>query len=115
MQTRSRLALAAALAVAALPAVSASAADKPVPGCAGLAFSDAAGDAVSGSPSGGAAPSNLDILSGYFLDDGATVTANIQIADLEEKVPDGATGVDWYMLFKQGEATNYVHASIDVT
>src|SRR4051794_11836206 len=114
MQTRSRLALAAALAVAALPVVSASAADKPAPGCAGLAFSDAAGDAVSAS-TGGPADGNMDILGGYFLDDGATVTANIQIADLEEKVPSGATGVDWYLLFQQGNATNYVHASIDVT
>src|SRR3954469_21168805 len=114
MQTRSRLALAAALAVAALPVVSASAADKPAPGCAGMAFSDAAGDAVSAS-SGGPAASNMDVLGGYFLDDGATVTANIQVADLEEKVPSGATGADWYLLFQQGNATNFVHASIDVT
>ena len=68
MSTRTRFALAAALALAAVSAVPAHAADKPTPGCAGLAFPDAAGDAMSSSPSGGPAASNLDILGGFFLD-----------------------------------------------
>jgi hypothetical protein len=104
--------LIAALLLAA-PAV---AADKPAPGCAGLAFSDAAGDAQSnptGLPGGEEkAPANMDVTGGFFLSDGTTGTANIRIANLDRKVPDSADGVVWYMLWQAGDETRYVGAEL---
>jgi hypothetical protein len=108
--------LIAVLAAVAVLASGAAAADKPAPACAGLAFSDAAGDAQTNStglPGGeGPAQPNLDITGGFFLSDGATVTADIRVANLDRKVPDGDDGVVWYMLWHAGEETRYVGAEL---
>src|SRR3954452_10522127 len=112
MSRRSALGALLAAAAVALAATPASAA--PVPGCAGTAFTDPAGDAVDttalvaqdGQP-------NLDVIVGWFLDGGATVTANIQVANLTTDVPDTATGVDWYMVWTNaGGELRFVRASV---
>src|SRR3954452_18087335 len=98
-----RFVLGALLAAAAAALLATPAWAAPVPGCAGTAFTDAAGDAtdttipVPGVPE--KAQPNLDIVDGFFLDDGGTVTANIQVANLTQDVPGTATGVDWYMVW----------------
>ena len=113
---RAGLATLIALAAAALACMPAWA-DAPAPGCAGMAFTDPAGDAIDGSVPfverpGGA---NLDVTGGFFLSDGAGgVTANIQVANLTADVPTGATGVDWYMIWTDAAgALDYVRASVE--
>src|SRR3954462_13549542 len=101
---------AAAAALLATPAWAA-----PVPGCAGTAFTDAAGDATDTTVSGvdGKGQPNLDVLSGFFLADGGTVTANIQVANLTTDVTATATGVDWYMIWTNAAgALKFVRASV---
>jgi hypothetical protein len=101
---------AAAAALLATPAWAA-----PVPGCAGTAFTDAAGDATDTTVPGvdGKGQPNLDVLSGFFLADGGTVTANIQVANLTTDVPATATGVDWYMIWTNAAgALKFVRASV---
>src|SRR3954471_1563817 len=109
-----RSVLGALLAAAAAASLATPAWAAPVPGCAGTAFSDPAGDATDttafvtqdGQP-------NLDVVSGWFLDGAGAVTANIQVATLNTDVPDTATGVDWYMVWTNAAGQlKFVRASV---
>jgi hypothetical protein len=101
-----------------LPAA-AQTAEKPVPGCAGAAFLDGAGDQIFdptflGAPVG-PGPESGDILRGWFLTDPAgQTTANIEIANLNTEIPAYAQpGGHWYyMLFRRGDLDRFVRAAI---
>jgi hypothetical protein len=89
--------------VVAMPA-SAVSDTKPVPGCNGLAFKDAVGDAIDDPTGLGAgsekAEAYADITGGFFLTDAKETTANIQVADLKATVPAGAGQTVYYMFFE---------------
>src|SRR3954451_10282223 len=109
-----RFVLGALLAAAAAALLATPAWAAPVPGCAGTAFTDAAGDAADTTVfvSQDAQP-NLDILAGWFDSAAGTVTANIQVANLTTDVPGTATGVDWYMVWTNAAgALKFVRASV---
>jgi hypothetical protein len=130
-----RRALLLALSVAGLYAFAASLATtaralddtKPTPTCAGVDFTDPAGDAVIDvSPISGVgipllpAPDNMDITGGFFKYDAdasgsASLTANIEVANLTTEVPSGATGVRWYYFWNSGDQLYFVTAGIDAT
>src|SRR4051812_13093721 len=110
-----RFVLGALLAAAAAALLATPAWAAPVPGCAGTAFTDAAGDATDSTVPGPGSPGqpNLDVLAGWFLDDAGTVTANIQVANLNTDVPVTATGVDWYMIWTNAAGElKFVRASV---
>jgi hypothetical protein len=141
--TRAALAAGAlAVGIAVLPGAPAAALDaaKPAAGCAGLAFSDPTGDAVTdalGLGIGPQGPPNIDITGGFFRYDGATLTANIQIADLDDSVSGiggewngrdvsgGLTGLNYYFFYtasgksrfvtavKSGESFSYHYGTFD--
>jgi hypothetical protein len=77
---------------------------KPEPGCAGI-NNDKKGDVED---------ANLDITGFWFKTEGSKVTANIRIANLDKSMPDGATGVNWYVLWTSGDAQHFVQAQIEV-
>ena len=118
--------MAAAFAATAWLATPARALDdaKPTPTCAGVNFTDPAGDAAI-DPVGiglGALPAtdNMDITGGFFKYDtdssgSATFTANIEVANLTKDVPTGATGVSWYYFWNSGGAQYFVTAQVDAT
>lgn len=122
-----RLAAVGACAAAAAVAGTAGAQEtKPVPtSCAGLTFTDAAGDQsftptrVQGQtvPSARKARENLDVLDGFFryVPEGGknVLTANIHIANLDKELEEGATSAGWYFKFKLGDVLNYVLAEVD--
>lgn len=114
---RAAVAAAVAAAFGALSADTALAQEaKPVPGCAGLAFTDPRGDQVDdplGLGLGSQGPANVDVTGGFFRSDGGVVTANIQIADLTMDVPEAATGVSYYMYYSVGDALRFVSAESD--
>jgi len=95
---------------------------KPTPTCAGIDFTDPVGDQAI-DPVGvglGAlpAPVDMDITGGFFKYDAdssgsASLTANIQVANLTKDVPSGATGVSWYYFWTVGAQQYFVTAQID--
>jgi methionine-rich copper-binding protein CopC len=97
---------------------------KPTPTCAGVDFTDPAGDAAI-DPVGiglGAipAPDNMDITGGFFKYDAdasgtASLTANIEVANLTKDVPAGATGSRWYFFWTSGSQVYFVTAGVDAT
>jgi hypothetical protein len=112
------LAAAALAAAVALPAATATAQDeaKPVPGCAGQSFTDPRGDQVDdplGLGLGGKGADNVDIVGGFFRQDGGVVTANIQVANLTMDVPELATGLNYYMYYAVAGALRFVSAESD--
>jgi hypothetical protein len=101
---------------------------KPTPtSCAGMTFTDPAGDqdlqvTVTNPPgpiaSGHKPPDNTDILGGFFrYAPDATgknvMTANIQVANLDNAVDSGSSGATWYFYFDLGDATLSVSANLD--
>lgn len=78
--------------------------------CAGLAFTDAAGDAV-------ATRENLDLKAGFFryVTDSAgenVLTANIQVSSLDETLEAGAYWHIWRLSWTSGSTRQYVRAGI---
>lgn len=125
-------ATAVAAGLAALPSAPAGAqpspAAKPSVGCAGQAFTDPAGDQISdyiGLGVGPKGPPNTDITGGFFGWDGKTLTANIQIADLDlsqagiagqvngqdASVPGGLMGTDYNVFYSLDGKTRVVTAA----
>jgi hypothetical protein len=100
----------AALAVVAWVAAPARALDetKPTPTCAGVAFTDPKGDQTAGTGA------NLDVTSGFFKYT-ENLTANIVISDLNQDIPPGATGVNWYFVWNVGGVDYFVEAGVDIT
>lgn len=115
MSPRAPLALAAAsVAAAVLQVVPASGQDPlPTPGCAGIAFSDKAGDQVFAVPglggTGEGAP-NTDVLRGWFTTGDDGTFANIEVSKLDETVQSPSTATGWYMVWTLGEETKFVKA-----
>jgi hypothetical protein len=97
---------------------------KPTPTCAGIDFTDPPADQAI-DPVGiglGAlpAPNNMDITGGFFKYDAdssgsASLTANIEVANLDKSVPTGATGVSWYYFWTVGAQQYFVTAQIDTS
>ena len=120
----------AAAGLAALPSVPAGAQSspaKPSIGCAGQAFTDSTGDQIAdyiGLGVGPAGPPNTDIIGGFFGWDGDTLTANIQVADLDlsqagiagqingqdASVPGGMMGTDYNVFYTLDGKTRVVTA-----
>src|SRR3712207_5634198 len=78
---------------------------KPTPtNCAGLAFQDPAGDQripVGTAPTPQKTKDNMDIVGGFFryannAEDELVLTANLQIANLNKDLEQGANGAAWY-------------------
>ena len=108
MKIKSR-ALATAIAAAALTAVPVGAQQgAPAPGCAGVNLTDPAGDA---SRTAGEAPPSTDILAIFYTYDDGKLYANMQLADAQDELAPGATGMRWYIMFKSGTETNWVRAT----
>lgn len=114
--------------LAALPAAPAGAQSKPAVGCGGQAFTDPSGDQIAdyiGLGVGPTGPPNTDIIGGFFGYDGKTVTANIQIADLDlsqagiagqingqdASVPGGLMGTDYNVFYTLDGKTRVVTAA----
>jgi hypothetical protein len=87
-----------------LPA-GAQSAEKPEPACAGLAAKDAADDTSSGE--------NTEILGFFFKTVGTKTTANIQVKNLTTEVPQGATGINWYVVWETPDGQKFVEAAVD--
>jgi hypothetical protein len=103
----------AALAILAASAAAAAQPPKPGIGCAGLSFADARGDAVDdgfGLGFGPAARANLDLLAGWLRTDGASVTANIQVAELDKTPTSGSTASVWTFNWFAGGQRFFVQA-----
>jgi hypothetical protein len=89
----------------------------PQPSCAGTVANDAAGDQVHSSPIisspalATAGQENLDIKRVWFDKTGSKVTANIEIANLNNTVPADKTGISWYAEWTLGDAVHYVKAA----
>jgi len=128
MVALNRCAAVAAVAAASLVTSLALAADEPPKptSCAGVAFTDPAGDAtytpttLQGQtvPSARKANDNLDVREGFFIyvpnGSGANVlTANIRFANLTQTLDAGSTNIVWYMKFRIGEVLNYAAATSD--
>ena len=77
---------------------------KPQPGCAGV-NSDKKGDAEY---------ANLDITGFWFKTEGSKVTANIRLDNLDKTTPLEATGVNWYVLWNQGDSQKFVQAQMEI-
>jgi hypothetical protein len=119
----------AAASLAALPTgAGAQPAPKPAVGCAGQAFTDPTGDQIAdyvGLGVGPTGPANTDITGGFFGYDGKTVTANLQIADLDlaqggiagqvngqdASVPGGLMGVDYNFFYTLDGTTRVLTAA----
>src|SRR3712207_1975352 len=90
---------------------------KPTP-CTGVAFNDPKGDSLSdpltlGDPFASAGPANTDITSGWFNTRNGETTANLQIANLTQDIPQESPGGLWYYVeFNDGR---YVRAAIQTT
>ena len=120
-------ALAGLLAAAALAVAPAGAQEaKPVPtSCAGVTFTDPAGDQelqLAGPTGpiklGHKPPENTDLLSGFFryvpdANGNNVLTANLVVSNLDTKVDPGSSGGTWYFYFKVGDATRSVSANLD--
>ena len=91
----SALALTAATATAQAPGA-------PAPGCFGINVSDRKGDAD---------PANADVTAAWFDVKDGTHFAHIRVADLDDAVPEAATGVRWYFLWTWEGAEHFVAAS----
>jgi len=104
------IAAAAGLALAVAPASGEDA--KPTPGCAGLAFTDPAGDAVFAVPLASTGPGapNTDLIAGWFTSGEDGVYANLQVANLDETVTSPSTATGWYMVWTLADATKFVKA-----
>lgn len=95
---------AAAIFLAALAAASAAPAQqaaKPVPGCAGLAAEDPAGDVTSGGD-------NYDLKGLFFTFDGSRLHAHIQVADLSPAVSKPGANARWILIYRVADAFYYV-------
>jgi len=102
------------LAVAGLSVAAASAADPPpMPGCAGTFATDPPGDQTDATGESG--PQNLDALAGRFPTGAdATVTGNLRIANLDQRLPQGSVAVAWYLYWRDGAgAVKYAGGSSD--
>ena len=99
--------LLAALALSPAHPAGAQSAEKPVPGCAGLAATDSANDTTSGE--------NTEILGVFFNTVGSKTTANIQIKNLDATIPTGATGLSWYVVWETPDGVKFVKAAVDFT
>ncbi|HVL97334.1 MAG TPA: hypothetical protein VM266_15875, partial [Solirubrobacteraceae bacterium] len=120
-------ALAGLLAAAALAVAPAGAQEAvPVPtSCAGVTFTDPAGDQelqLAGPTGpiklGHKPPENTDLLSGFFryvpdANGNNVLTANLVVSNLDTKVDPGSSGGTWYFYFKVGDATRSVSANLD--
>ena len=106
--------LIAALVVATVSAPAQQAA--PAPQC-GVQISDPKGDHNATTGDADAEDFNLDIITGWFAYDAAKgdkgVTANLLINDLSTRVPSGATGIVWNVVFVVGDQTKFVRTLVD--
>lgn len=96
------------------PALAQAPGPKPTPTCAGLSFTDPAGDARDQQ---GRSPENLDIVAGFFrfepdASGKRVVTANIQLKKLDKTVHSGTTGNNWYFLWTVDDVVYYVSAEL---
>jgi hypothetical protein len=111
-------AFAAAYALAASFAAPARALDdtKPTPTCAGMAFTDPAGDQVrgfTGTPLDPAVGPNMDLIGGFFKDDAGEVTVNLEVSNLTSDVPAGASAISWYAIWTVADTNYFVDATIE--
>ena len=117
MGTRPLPLAALAAAAAALACAPALAQDevKPVPGCAGEAFTDPRGDQVEEQlvGLGQRGPDNTDITAGFFRVDNGVVTANIRVADLSTTAPAFTSGLGWFMYYVANGALRFVAAETE--
>lgn len=79
---------------------------KPEPGCAGL-YADKKGDVDY---------ANLDLTGFWFTHVGGKTYANMRINNLDRSMPtaDGATGVNWYVLWTWEGEQRFVQAQIEL-
>ena len=76
---------------------------KPTPGCAPV-NPDKKGDVEN---------ANLDITGFWFKTEGGKTTANVQIANLTQELPDESTGMNWYVLWTFDDAQRFVQAQVE--
>ena len=76
---------------------------KPEPGCAGF-YADKKGDVEY---------ENLDITGFWFKTEGNKLTANMRVANLSTAIPDGATGMSWYVMWNNGEETKFAQVLVE--
>jgi hypothetical protein len=96
---------------------------KPTPTCAGQTFTDPKGDAQIdllevGGIGAMPAPDNLDITGGFFKYDpdasgAASLTANIQIANLSKEIPTLADASSWTFRWTVSGTVYYLLAEVD--
>lgn len=88
------------------------------PGCFGHLFKDKVGDAARAHPSGVAgSPENLDLVEGWFTDDGTKATAHVRVKDLMKAIPEGSSAIQWQVVYG-GSTTGalaWVRAAVDFT
>ena len=79
---------------------------KPEPGCAGM-YPDKKGDVDY---------ANLDLTGFWFTHLGGKTFANMRVANLDRSMPtqDGATGVNWYVLWTWDGAQRFVQAQVEL-
>jgi hypothetical protein len=88
---------------------------KPAPACSDLAFKDPAGDQVrgfTGTPVDPSVGPNMDVIGGFFKDDAGEVTANLQISNLSNDIPPGASAISWYVVWTVGSTDYFVAATV---
>lgn len=115
-----RLSAALTILIAALVAATISApaqqGAKPAPEC-GVQITDKKGDHNATAGDADAEDFNLDIITGWFAYDASkgdkAVTANLLINDLSKRVPSGATGIVWNVVFVIGDQTRFVRTLVD--
>ena len=91
------------LLLTAIGATVAAAAGNPVPGCAGIAGKDAAGDQTANQQK---TPDNTDIKELFFRNDNGVVTANVKLADVNKTVPSPYTSINLYVLWQYADPAN---------
>jgi hypothetical protein len=90
-------------------------ADNPAPPCTGVQITDPPGDQ---SLPGMSAPDNLDITAVFFRNDIATgggVNVNIQVTNLTDTVPSGATNASWQVGWTYAGTDYFLVASVDAS
>ena len=90
------------LVAAAVTSAAAQQGGKPVPGCAGMAAEDAAGDVAGG---GG---DNYDVKGMFFTFDGTRAQVHLPVADLNKSVSKPAANARWIVIYRVGDAFFYV-------
>ena len=107
--------LACAGALAGVSSLAGAADAAPEPGCAGVQFTDPAGDTevapqAIGVP-GSRAPDNYDITAGFFLVEDGQLTANLRFVAMDGTPAPGADGARYYMFFTLDDADLWVRAT----